>query len=274
MLRNVPAPIRMRASSELGEPHVRLEQRVLAHLEPPVAERLEHVAVDRPAGERAPPRQLAVDCEPVPGQRIALVPAPFLPPEPEIAPRGSFPEAYLERARTLSLTGRRRQLAPCLAALAAGAGLAFAVASAGADAPMSASTRGVGLPMDNGSGEHRVTIAPGGTVASAIRPGGNRSHNVVLQPTPTQHQTSVHELRAAPSPAPAGPGWTRELHLQRLPAPTPFHCQAARRLMAATIQVAATRPRRRRARTRRPPTPAASRPAAVVPPAGSSHRRS
>ena len=36
------------------QPHVRLEQRVLAHLEPAVAERLEHVAVDRPARECAP----------------------------------------------------------------------------------------------------------------------------------------------------------------------------------------------------------------------------
>src|SRR5437763_359826 len=36
-----------------GQPHARLEQDVLAELEPALLEHLEHVAVDRPAAERA-----------------------------------------------------------------------------------------------------------------------------------------------------------------------------------------------------------------------------
>src|SRR6185295_18215734 len=64
------------------DPYVRLEQRAGADLEAPVAERLEHVAVDRPARERLALGQLPVDARAVPGQRAPLVPAPLLPPEP------------------------------------------------------------------------------------------------------------------------------------------------------------------------------------------------
>ena len=59
----MPAPIRMRPASGRGQPHVRLEQRVLADLEPPLAERLEHVALHRPARERAPARRTRGGCE-------------------------------------------------------------------------------------------------------------------------------------------------------------------------------------------------------------------
>jgi hypothetical protein len=54
---------------------------VLADFQAPVAERLQDVAVDRPAAERPPARKLAVDADAVPGERIALVPPPLLPPE-------------------------------------------------------------------------------------------------------------------------------------------------------------------------------------------------
>ena len=40
----------------------------LADLQPALAQRLEHVPVQRPARERPPARQLAVDAQPVPGQ--------------------------------------------------------------------------------------------------------------------------------------------------------------------------------------------------------------
>jgi hypothetical protein len=64
-----------------GQPHVGLQQGVLADHEPSLAERLEHVAVQRPACERPAASELAVNPDPVPGQRVALVPAPLLPPE-------------------------------------------------------------------------------------------------------------------------------------------------------------------------------------------------
>jgi hypothetical protein len=66
------------------EPHVRLDQRVLAYLEPPLVEGLQHVAVQGPARERSPAGELAVDPDSVPGERVALVPAPLLPPEPSV----------------------------------------------------------------------------------------------------------------------------------------------------------------------------------------------
>ena len=59
-------------------PHVRLEQRPLPYVEPAVAKRLEHVALDRPAHEGTALRELVVDRETVPRQRVALVPAPLL----------------------------------------------------------------------------------------------------------------------------------------------------------------------------------------------------
>jgi hypothetical protein len=71
--------------------------------------------------------------------------------------------------------------------LAAGGALAFAVASAGADAPMTASiTAKDPYNFDNGSGGNSVTIAKGGSVTFSYPPGGGSSHNVVFgagQPT-------------------------------------------------------------------------------------------
>src|SRR2546421_9058718 len=66
------------------DPHVRLEQRVGADLEPALAQRLEHVAVHRPARERVAAHELPVDARPVPGQRVALVPAPLLRPQHQL----------------------------------------------------------------------------------------------------------------------------------------------------------------------------------------------
>ena len=63
------------------QPHAGLEQDVLAELQPPLLEHLEDVAVDGPAAERPAARELVVDARPVPGQGVALVPAPFLRPE-------------------------------------------------------------------------------------------------------------------------------------------------------------------------------------------------
>ena len=85
--RNVPDPMRIRAVAGRRDPDAGLEQRVLADLEPALAKRLEHVAVHGPAAERAPPRELAVDPRAVPRQRVALVPAPLLPPELCVAHR-------------------------------------------------------------------------------------------------------------------------------------------------------------------------------------------
>jgi hypothetical protein len=64
-----------------GEPHVGLEQRSLPHLEPTLPEGLERVALQRPARERAAPRHLPVQREPVPRERVALIEAPLLPPQ-------------------------------------------------------------------------------------------------------------------------------------------------------------------------------------------------
>ena len=71
---------RIRAGRGRGQPDAGLEQDVLAELEASLEQHLEHVAVDRPAGERAPARELVVDARAVPGQRVALVPAPLLQP--------------------------------------------------------------------------------------------------------------------------------------------------------------------------------------------------
>ena len=45
-----------------------LEQHVLAQLQPALAQQLEHVAVQRPAAERAPAGELGMDADAVPGQ--------------------------------------------------------------------------------------------------------------------------------------------------------------------------------------------------------------
>src|SRR5207249_2582565 len=77
------------------DPHVRLEQSARPDLEAPVAERLEHVAVHRPAGERLAPQELPVDADAVPRERVALVVAPFLRPQPElIVHRGQLGRRY------------------------------------------------------------------------------------------------------------------------------------------------------------------------------------
>ena len=67
-----------------GQPDARLEQHVRADLEPPLAQHLQHVAVHRPAAERAAAGELRVDADAVPGQRVALVPAPLLQPQLEV----------------------------------------------------------------------------------------------------------------------------------------------------------------------------------------------
>ena len=93
-----------------GQPDVRLEQRVLSHLEAALPERLEHVAVQRPAREGLPPGQLPVNPRTVPGQRVALVPAPLLPPQAGVAHGGSLAEraaATQARAAGGRLVGRR-----------------------------------------------------------------------------------------------------------------------------------------------------------------------
>ena len=67
--------------------HFGLEDDLRPDLEPPGAQRLQDVAVDRPARERLAPRELVVDLRPVPGQRRALVPAPLLQPLPGLGGR-------------------------------------------------------------------------------------------------------------------------------------------------------------------------------------------
>ena len=79
-------PIRTRAPSEMVIQHVGLEQGVLPDRQPAVVERLEHVALDRVAHEPAAAQRVPVDAGAAPGQGVALVPAPLLPPQP--GPRG------------------------------------------------------------------------------------------------------------------------------------------------------------------------------------------
>ena len=77
-----------------GQPDVRLEQHVRAELEPPLLQHLEHVALHRPAAERLAARELQMDARAVPGQRVALVPAPLLRPQLQLCgvhERGSMP---------------------------------------------------------------------------------------------------------------------------------------------------------------------------------------
>ena len=81
MFRNVPGADLDPRLVRRGQPHLRLEQRALPHHQPALAQRLEHVALDRPAGERAPACHLAVDGQAIPRQRVALVPAPLLQPQ-------------------------------------------------------------------------------------------------------------------------------------------------------------------------------------------------
>ena len=109
--------------------------------------------------------------------------------------------AYLERGGRFA-DRRPRQLALCLAALAAGAALAVVVASAGADEPMTAGiTAKDPYSFDNGSGGNSVSIAAGGTVTFSY-PTGASSHNVVFDPA---QPTSCHDIPPSASP----PGWSR-----------------------------------------------------------------
>jgi hypothetical protein len=66
------------------QPHARLEQHVLAELEPAVREHLEHVPVHGPAAEGTAACELEMDPCPVPRQARTLVPAPLLGPELQI----------------------------------------------------------------------------------------------------------------------------------------------------------------------------------------------
>ena len=85
MFRNVPSPIRTRAlpgavihtpgSSSAPGPD----------LQPPLAQRLQHVAVHRPAHERFAAHELPVYPRAVPRQRAALIPAPLLRPQAQPA---------------------------------------------------------------------------------------------------------------------------------------------------------------------------------------------
>ncbi len=68
-----------------GDPHVRLEQRSLAELQPPLAQCLQHVPVHRPAHERLTAHRLPVDPRAIPRQRAALIPAPLHRPQPGLA---------------------------------------------------------------------------------------------------------------------------------------------------------------------------------------------
>ena len=83
-----------------GQPHARLEQDVRAELQPPLLQHLEHVAVDGPAAERLAAGELEVDPRAVPGQRVALVPAPLL--RPQLSRCGSI------EGRATLLAGRRK----------------------------------------------------------------------------------------------------------------------------------------------------------------------
>src|SRR5262249_8510602 len=56
-------------------------QRLRTNLETTLAERLEDVAVDRPADEGFPAQKLPVNPRPPPGQRVALIPAPLADPQ-------------------------------------------------------------------------------------------------------------------------------------------------------------------------------------------------
>ena len=88
-----------------GQPHARLEQHVLAQLQPALAQQLEHVAVQRPAAERAPAGELGVDARAVPRQRVALVVAPLLRPQLDV--RGIHAAGTLSAGRSQGRSARR-----------------------------------------------------------------------------------------------------------------------------------------------------------------------
>src|SRR4029077_12668211 len=67
-----------------GDPDPRLEQHAAPDIEAPFAQRLQHVSVHRPAQQRLAAHELPVDARSVPGQRVALVVAPLLRPQPQL----------------------------------------------------------------------------------------------------------------------------------------------------------------------------------------------
>jgi plastocyanin len=116
-------------------------------------------------------------------------------------------------------------------------GLAFAVASAGADAPMSASITAKDFQWDNGNGGTDVTIAPGGTVSFGY-PSGGYAHNVTFSPAPTScSQTAGTDSGSVPPlPAvPTGAAWAGNCTFNTA-GTFSYHCQA-HPYMAGAIQV-------------------------------------
>ncbi len=97
--RKLPAPISILPGAGAVSQTFGLEQDVATDLEPALAHRLEHVAVQRPARERLAAHQLPVDRGPIPRQRVALVEAPLLHPEEKIPAERSFCIAHEQACR-------------------------------------------------------------------------------------------------------------------------------------------------------------------------------
>ena len=81
-LRKQPAPISIRAPGRQGQPAAGLEQGAFADRQPPLVERLQHLALDRVADEEAAAGGVAVDPPAPQAPVVALVPAPLRPPDP------------------------------------------------------------------------------------------------------------------------------------------------------------------------------------------------
>ena len=77
-----------------GQPAAGLEQRALADPQPPLVERLQHLALDRVADVEAAARGVAVDPPAPQAAVVALIPAPLRPPQPPplCSATPSFPE--------------------------------------------------------------------------------------------------------------------------------------------------------------------------------------
>ena len=110
--------MRTRAGPRRGDPHAGLEQHVRSRSPAGRRQRLEHVAVDRPAHECLTAGELPVDPRPVPRQRVLLVPAPLLGPQVDLR----------QRVRSSIADRRRHAQDPRLPSLAA---LALAAARGG-----------------------------------------------------------------------------------------------------------------------------------------------
>jgi plastocyanin len=120
------------------------------------------------------------------------------------------------------------QLSLYTTALAAGAGLAFAVATAEADEPTSASiTAKDPYSFDNGAGGNTVSIAAGGTVTFSY-PTGVSAHNVVFD---TAQPTSCTGMPTSPSPS----GWTGDCTFESY-GTYAFHC-GLHSFMTGKVQV-------------------------------------